>query len=381
VAEPEFARRNLRSLDRLTSDRLLRVVIDSAIAAVITMDDHGRVTGWGARAETMFGWSTDEACGRSLVDLIVPPEYREDHNAGLARYRQTGEGRVLGTVIEVSALRRDGQEFPVELRISPAARIDGETVFIAFVLDITERRQREDETRRALEDAHAARSAVDGFVSMIVHELRQPLGLANAYADLLLTRGRLTPEDQRGAQAILNASEHGLRLVDDILMAARLSGDGLRPELATLDPVDVVAAALARAEPEITRRGGAISIDAQATAGELVRADATFVGRILDNLVGNAVKYSPGAPSLRISVRAHDSVDIVVVDNGKGVPPDMHERIFDRFVRVEDRGSVAGSGLGLYVSRELASLQGGSLKLLWSEVGRGSAFALQLPRA
>jgi PAS domain S-box-containing protein len=356
------------------------VVIDSAIAAVITMDDHGRVTGWGARAETMFGWSTAEACGRSLVDLIVPPGYREDHNAGLERYRQTGQGRVLGAVIEVSALRRDGQEFPVELRISPAARIDGETVFIAFVLDITERRHREEETRRALEDARAARSAIDGFISMIVHELRQPLGLANAYADLLLTRGRLTTEDARGAQAILNASSLGLRLVDDILTAARLAGDGLRPELATLDTAEVIAAALARAEPEITRRGGTISLGAQSKEGERVCADPTLVGRILDNLIGNAVKYSPDAPRLTISVHAHDLVDIVVADNGKGVPVDMHERIFERFVRVEDRGSVPGSGLGLYVSRELASLQGGWLKLAWSELGRGSAFALQLPR-
>lgn len=120
----------------------IRAVVDSALDAVIAIDRHGVVTLWSAQAEAIFGWSSAESIGRRLDELIVPPQYREAHRIGLARYLDTGEAHVLNRRIELLALRKSGEEFPVELAIAP---IDdrGHLGFSAFVSDITTRRRSE----------------------------------------------------------------------------------------------------------------------------------------------------------------------------------------------------------------------------------------------
>jgi PAS domain S-box-containing protein len=116
----------------------LQLVLDGALDAVVGMDSGGRVTFWNHRAETMFGWSAPETLGREVAELIVPPEYRQGHRQGLLRFLATGEGAVIGRRIELSALRRDGSRFPVELTVT-AVR-DGEAVFFnAVIADLTER--------------------------------------------------------------------------------------------------------------------------------------------------------------------------------------------------------------------------------------------------
>src|SRR2546426_4302296 len=100
------------------SEERLQVIVESALDAVITMDDTGSVTGWNPSAERIFGWTAAEIIGHQLSLTIVPPRHRAAHEAGLRRYRQTAEGPVLGKVIEITGLHRDGHEFPVELAIS-----------------------------------------------------------------------------------------------------------------------------------------------------------------------------------------------------------------------------------------------------------------------
>ncbi len=123
----------------------LAAVIRSALDAVVSMDELGRIIAWNPQAETLFGWTAYEAVGRPLVETIVPPAYRAAHTAGLARYLATGEHTVLNQRIEVSAMHRDGREFPVELSIAPLS-VDGRPSFSAFIRDITERRRSEKTT-------------------------------------------------------------------------------------------------------------------------------------------------------------------------------------------------------------------------------------------
>jgi len=119
-----------------TAEARTRLVIDTALDAVIGMDADGRITEWNPPAEAIFGWPHDEAIGRLLSEMIVPPQHRDAHTQGLRRFLATGEGPVLNKRIEITACRRDGHEFPVELAISPVR--SGDTVtFSAFVRDIT----------------------------------------------------------------------------------------------------------------------------------------------------------------------------------------------------------------------------------------------------
>jgi two-component system, cell cycle sensor histidine kinase and response regulator CckA len=139
------SKRDPEQLD--VAERRLRAVLDAALDAVIGMDASDVITYWNPRAEAIFGWSREEALGKGLRDLIIPERYREAHTRGMAHFLATGEGPVLDRRIEISGLRRDGTEFPIELSIT-ALKEGGTYTFSAFVGDITERKRAEAELIR-----------------------------------------------------------------------------------------------------------------------------------------------------------------------------------------------------------------------------------------
>src|SRR5262249_16533578 len=125
----------------------LRLILETALDAVVVMNSQGVVADWNDRAVDTFGWSREEAIGQTIADLVIPERYREAHRKGLRRYLETGQGKILGRHIEHSGLRKNGEEFPVELSISPFR--DGESLlFVGFLRDLTEHNAR----RLALED-------------------------------------------------------------------------------------------------------------------------------------------------------------------------------------------------------------------------------------
>jgi PAS domain S-box-containing protein len=125
-------------------------ILEASLDAVITMDHHGNVVGFNAAAERMFGYAREEAMGRSLGDLIIPPRLRASHARGLARYVTTGEEQVLGRRLEMDAKRADGREFPVELSIV-RLESDGPPIFTGYIRDLTERRHAERSLRESEE--------------------------------------------------------------------------------------------------------------------------------------------------------------------------------------------------------------------------------------
>ena len=141
VAARHDADVQLRVMERLKeSQRHLQVIIDTSPSAVITADENGMISGWNRKAEEIFGWSHDEAIGRTLAATIIPRRYRELHQRGLARFTETSEGKLLGRPTELSALHRDGREFPIEISVSPTSRAGSRVEFVAFVTDISHRR-------------------------------------------------------------------------------------------------------------------------------------------------------------------------------------------------------------------------------------------------
>jgi PAS domain S-box-containing protein len=132
------------------SEERTRLIIETALDAVITIDRNGVIAGWSPQAEKTFGWTIQEVQGRSLAETIIPGRYRDAHQRGMADFLATGHGPVLNKRVELSALHRDGREFPIELAITPI-QVSGQTTFSAFVRDISERRQAEDALRQSEE--------------------------------------------------------------------------------------------------------------------------------------------------------------------------------------------------------------------------------------
>src|SRR5213595_1877983 len=150
-----------------TLEALSRTFLDSALDCIITMDASGRVQEFNPASERVFGFSRNEAVGKELAELIIPPRIRERHRQGLAHYLKTGEGPLLGKLIEIEALRRDGAEILVQLAIT-ALEVDGSPIFTAYLRDITERRRAEDANRRL---AAIIESFGDAIISKDLNEM------------------------------------------------------------------------------------------------------------------------------------------------------------------------------------------------------------------
>lgn len=158
------ARRGAAAQARLAarhSEALTGAVLDAALDCIVIMDAKGRVVEFNSAAVAVFGYERAEVLGREMAELIIPPALREQHRRGLARYLATGEGPVLGTRFEITGMRADGSEFPVELAITPL-EVDGEPVFTGYLRDITERKQAERERATLLERERVARLRAEG---------------------------------------------------------------------------------------------------------------------------------------------------------------------------------------------------------------------------
>src|SRR2546425_8917082 len=200
----------------------------------------------------MFGWSREEAIGQPLADTIIPAQHRDAHRRGLKHFLATGEGPVLNRVIEITAVRRSGVEFPVELTISPLT-VGRKYVFTAFVRDITQRKEAEDRLKRYTADLEAANAELDAFAYSVSHDLRAPLRSIDGFSQALLEdyAAGLDAAGQQYLQRVRAGSQQMALLIDDLLKLSRVTRAEIHRE-----PVDLsglahsIAADLQRSDPQ-----------------------------------------------------------------------------------------------------------------------------------
>ncbi len=230
--------------------------------------------------------------------------------------------------------------------------------------------------------AEAASASKSEFLNMAAHELRTPLSVVVGYLSML-SDGTLGSPSEAWSRPIdilnIKASELN-KLVDALLMAARMEAGAIHGEAEDVDLVRLAREALQRAEARANLLGGQLILDKPAAPVQ-VEADPEHVARILDNLVNNALTYTMDQPWVRVTV-SPDAV-VTVEDHGLGIPDDRRGLVFERFFRVNDPilPPQPGTGLGLYISRELARRYGGEVVLEDSVPGSGSRFVLRLRRA
>ncbi len=230
--------------------------------------------------------------------------------------------------------------------------------------------------------AEAASVSKSEFLNMAAHELRTPLSVVHGYLSMLQdgTFGEPPADWERVLETLnLKAAELN-KIVDDLLTASRLEAGSISTAQTTLDLVEIAREAVGRASARAEMLGAQVSLEVPEGA-VLVNADGAQLTRIADNLINNALTYAHGKPWVRVSVAGGEHALLAVEDRGIGIPEDMQERIFERFIRLNDPelAPQPGTGLGLYISRELAHRNRGSLLVTRSEPGQGSTLALRLP--
>jgi PAS domain S-box-containing protein len=378
VALVEEERRN--ALARLAeSEGRARLVIDTAHDAFVGIDSDGRIIDWNAQAERIFGWSREEAMGRILADTIIPPAFREAHTNGMRRFHETGEAPVVNQRLELTACHRLGHEFPVELTItSPMQRGNG-FFFGGFLRDISERRQRDDELRRAKDSAEAATRAKSEFLANMSHELRTPLNGVLGYAQLLQRDRSLNEKQREALDAISRCGSQLLELISDILDLSKIEAGRIELDQAPTDLGKLVVDLKYVVAEAAERKGLTLTTDVAPDVPRSVVLDGRHLSQVLLNLLGNAIKFTAaGEVKLAVSRTEGNRLLFEVIDTGIGIEPAALAEIFEAFTQTKDGAAAGGTGLGLAISAHFVRRMGDSLQVD-STPGKGSRFYFTLP--
>jgi signal transduction histidine kinase len=227
----------------------------------------------------------------------------------------------------------------------------------------------------------------DEFVASVSHELRTPLTTIMGFLDLALEDADLDPTVRQRLTVVKRSAVRLLRLVDDLLLAAKLDEGQLSLELRETDLGAVVTDSVADLGPRA--QAGEVTVRSEVAGPVVVAADPVRIRQVVDNLVGNAVKYTPPGGTVDVGLRSvaradgqFDEVELTVGDSGIGISAEDQSRLFTRFFRADDavaRG-IPGIGLGLTITHAIVSAHGGTIEVE-SEVGRGSTFKVRLPRS
>jgi two-component system, sensor histidine kinase and response regulator len=359
-------------------EEINRTILATAHEAFIAIDPQSIIRQWNRQAEVTFGWTADEAIGCSLAETIIPPQYRAAHLAGVRRFLETGEGPIFNRRLEVSALHRDGHEFPVEITIAPV-RLGDSCLFGAFVHDISERQQAKEELERARQQAEAASRAKSAFLANMSHEIRTPMNAIIGMTELVLET-ELSPTQREYLTMVQESGESLLTVINDILDFSKIEAGRFTLDEALFDLRENLGDTMKSLAVRAHRKSLELACHVDPQLPQFVVGDKHRLRQVVVNLVGNAIKFTDQGEVVLDARRAsHMDAELVVHfvarDTGIGIPAEKQQLIFKAFEQADESTSrrFGGTGLGLAISSRLVELMGGNI---WveSEVGKGSQF-------
>jgi PAS domain S-box-containing protein len=354
------------------SEARFRLLVESVRDyAIFMLDVNGNVRSWNAGAQALKGYSADEIIGRHFSVFCTP----EDVEAGvpaaeLREARQSGRAEREGWRV-----RKDGTLFWANVVVTGVYGTQGELIgFVKVTRDMTERRR--------LEELERSSRMMSEFLAMLAHELRNPLAPMRNAVTLMQLEHTASPALRNARDIIDRQLTHVTRLVDDLLDIGRLTTGKIALRMERVSVADLVARSIETARPLLDARRHTLTTELPPRPVH-VKADPTRLSQILQNLLVNAAKYTPEGGRVRVSVRAADGfVTVAVADNGRGIPHQDLDRMFELFAQ-GDHGTPneSGLGVGLTLARSLAELHGGRLDAESPGPGQGSTFLLRLPLA
>ena len=356
LTERKLAEQALRA-----SEERFRILAVTANDAILSADRHGNITYFNPGAERIFGFASNEVIGRPLTALM-PERFREAHRTGLARYVATGEARVIGKTVELAGRRKDGTEFPLELSLA-TWKHGAEVAFTAIIRDIAARKEAEDTLRRYASQLEAANKELEAFSYSVSHDLRAPLRSLDGFSQALLEdyHDRLDDAGRDFLQRVRGASQRMGTLIDDLLSLSRVTRGELQ-----VGEVDLSALAAATAA-DLKKSDPARDVTFAIAPDLVVRADAGLMRIVLQNLLGNAWKFTGKRASAHVEVgaQAHDGRRAFFVrDDGAGFDMAYAAKLFGAFQRLHGAAEFPGSGIGLATVQRIILRHGGEV---WAE--------------
>lgn len=352
---------------------MLAAIVDSSEDAIISKTLKGIITSWNKAAYKLFGYTDKEAIGKH-ISLIIPTERLDEENTIISRIK---DGLRVDH-FETIRIKKDGSMIPISLSVSPIKNSSGTIIGASKIArDIAEEIDNRDKIKLYYEQLEKINSYKDEFIGLASHELKTPLTSITGYLQLLES----TLKDDKSTIFVKRAVNQARKLsllVSDLLDMSKIQAGKLALNLDKFDFNDLLD------ELMITINDTIYTHDLELIKPSytvMLNGDKQRIEQVLINLVNNAVKYSPGANKVIMTVTNTDGkIRVAVKDYGIGIAKNQQQKIFSRFYRVEDISpSISGLGIGLYLSCDIVTKHNGRI---WvdSEPGNGSTFYFEIPK-
>ncbi len=361
-----------KKLHAAESETLFRTLLESAPDAMIIVDTNGEIAIVNGQAERMFGYGRQDMVGNT-IEMLLPGRIHDRHVEHRGRYAANPSIRPMGIGRDLVGRRKDGSEFPVEISLSPVEAASG-TYISSVIRDVTERKRMEQQILAAQEAAERANKANSAFLAAASHDLRQPVQALSLLNGAL----RRTVKDERALQMI-ESQDHSItamtNLLNSLLDISRLDAGAVTPEYEEFPMQRLID----RLSPEFARQAQHKGLEfGSCGCKSTVRSDPNLLSEVIQNLVGNAIRYTDRGKVELNCVERDDRCAIAVRDTGIGIGEDQQEEIFKEFHQVKSPGgSKEGFGLGLAIVKRLADLLGHDIEVE-SKLGSGSCFTVSM---
>jgi PAS domain S-box-containing protein len=354
-----------------------RGLLEAAPDAMVVVNQGGEIVLLNAQAEKQFGYHRNELLGQKVTNIITEG-FAERLIADALRSAEDALGQQIGTGIELSGLRKDGTEFPIEIMLSPLQSPEGILV-TAAIRNITTRKAAEKHLAMKLEELFRSNQDLEQFAAIASHDLQEPLRMVASYTQLLARRykGQLDSDADEFIAFAVDGATRMQQLIQDLLAYSRVASRGA--ELLEVSSEGALKQAIRNLDGAIKESGAVVSNDSLPR----VLADESQLVQLFQNLVGNAIKYQKGGvPNVHISavMNGNGKWMFSVKDNGLGIEPKFFERIFGMFQRLHKREEFSGTGIGLAICKKIVERHGGIISVE-SQLGQGSTFHFSLDAA
>lgn len=346
-----------------------RAIFETAVDGIITIDERGIVTAMNPAAVRIFGFAADEVVGRN-VDMLMPEPYSAEHDRYMQDYLRTGIKRIIGLGREVVGRRKDGSTFPMDLAVSETV-LGERRIFTGIIRDVTERKRAEEALARQSEELARSNVELERFAYVASHDLQEPMRTVRSFAQILQRRygQQLTGDAAEYFRYITDGVSRMQTLINDLLTYSRVSSQG--SAFAPADTRHIVKMVLESLQATIEAQQAEVAVGSL----PVVLGDATQLGQVFQNLIGNAIKFhGQEPPKIEVSaVEADGDWRFSVKDNGIGIDPQYFDRIFIIFQRLHTIEEYGGTGIGLAICKKIVERHGGRI-WLESTPGKGTTF-------
>ncbi len=377
----EIRAHELEFMRRREEQDKLRTITSTANDAIVMMDSDGLITFWNEAAERIFGYEGKEVMGHNVQKLIASPDNCQDKlRQSFQGLHQSVKGVAVGEVLEIAGLRKNGEEFPVELSLASVA-LEGKWHAVGLMKDITSRKQAEEELLEAKAAAERASKAKSDFMNTISHELRTPMNGIIGFSALLNT-SVLTEKQYKYLSLLQKSADRLMALITQLLNFSSVEANTKDLNPADFNLQKFFKTILTQFQPKAQEKGLSLTCKIAGDIPVDLHGDHVILQQIISNILENAVKYTDeGGIVCEVILKEHPAegpvvLQVSVQDSGCSIPPDKQEMIFDSFTQAEEYKTrkYQGAGLGLTVAAKLVDLMGGKI-WLESALGKGTTFS------